>query len=249
MKKTNRTKQIMLQKTDFKPAKEILKPDVIIKSGIKELDKLIGGFKTGQITYIDGDSKLIKDIPNQICVNTYRTFQKDTIYIDAGASTNPYKIAQYAKKMETDQRKTLEHIHISRAFTVYQLTTLIQDQLEPMIKKYHPKTLLIGKFPVFYLDTDVEKKEAQTLLRANIHKTEELTKKYKLITIFTNHDKKMLTKKRDIQKIIHYKADETILMNQTELATKVRLLKNKQETMILHLVAGQLRLQDFGMVI
>jgi len=247
--KKNNLSTCFIEKSDFLLAKEILKPDIVVYSGIKELDNLIGGFKTGQITYIDGDSILISNIPNQICVNTYRTFKHDTIYIDAGMCADPYKIAQYARKMELDQRKILEHVHISRAFTVYQLTMLIQDMLEQAIKKYKPKTLIIGKFPVFYLDSDVEEKEAQTLLRTNLHKIHELTIKYNLITIFTNLDKKILSTQRNIRKILHKNVDEVVMMKETELATRVELLNKKENTMILHLAEGQLCLQEFGMVI
>jgi RecA/RadA recombinase len=239
----------LIQKNDFQLAKEILKPDIIVTTGIKELDKFIGGLKAGEMTYIDGDSKLIKNIPNQICVNTYRTFQKNIIYIDAGTSVNPYKIAEYAKKMEIDQRETLEHIYISRTFTVYQLTTLIQDLLETIIKKRSPQTLIIGKFPMFYLDTDVDEKEARALLRSNLHKIQEITKKHNLITVFTNYDTRLLNTQRNIQRILHNTIDETILMKETELATRVYLLKSKKEAMIMHLPRGQLRLQEFGMVL
>lgn len=247
MMKTNLSPQV-IERVDFKLAKEILKPDIVVQSGIKELDKLIGGFKAGEITYIDGDSKLISEIPNQVCVNTYKNFQSDTIYIDAGMCADPYKIAQYARKMELDQKSILNHSHISRAFTVYQLAMLIQDMLEPAIKIYKPKTLIIGRFPIFYLDSDVEEKEAKTILRTNLHKIRELTTKYDLITIFTNLDKKMLSTKRNVCKILHLTVDEVVTMNETELSTSVKLFNKKEETIILHLAKGQLNLQDFGMV-
>jgi len=248
MKKTNLSIQ-SIEKSDFQIAKEILKPDIVVNSGIKELDNLTGGFKRGEITYIDGDSSLISKIPDQICVNTYRTFHSDVIYIDAGMSVDPYRIAQYARRIEVSQREALEHVHISRAFTVYQLSTLIQDMLEQAIKRYKPQTLIIGRLPIFYLDSDVESKEAQTLLRANLHKIKELTKKYDLITIFTNLDKKMLSINRNIRKILYSNVDEVVLMKELELSTRVELLKRQEGTVILHLAEGQLRLQEFGVVI
>jgi hypothetical protein len=248
MKKTNLSTHV-IEMSEFQLAKEILKPDIVVLSGIKQLDKLTGGFKADKITYIDGNSRLISNIPNQICVKTYQTFESDIIYIDAGMCANPYKIAQYARKMELNQKKVLEHIHISRAFTVYQLTMLILDMLEEAIKRYKPKTLIVGNFPVFYLDSDIEKKEAQTLLRANLHKIHELTAKYNLITIFTNLDKKMLSTQRNIQKILHKDVDEIVLMKEAELVTRVELLNRKKKTMILHLAEGQLSLKEFGMVI
>jgi RecA/RadA recombinase len=248
MKKTNLSIQ-SINKSDFQIAKEIIKPDIVVNSGIKEIDNLTGGFKRGEITYIDGDSSFISRIPDQICVNTYRTFHSDAIYIDAGMSVDPYRIAQYARKIEVSQREALEHVHISRAFTVYQLSTLIQDMLEQAIKRYKPQTLIIGRLPIFYLDSDVESKEAQTLLRANLHKIKELTKKYDLITIFTNLDKKMLSSNRNVRKILYSNVDEIVLMKELELATRVELVKKEENTLILHLAEGQLQLQEFGMVI
>ena len=238
-----------IKKTDFQVAKEILKPDIIVKTGIQELDDLTKGFKSGQITYIDGNSNLISKIPDQICINTYKTFQSPTFYIDGGICANPYKIAQYAKKMELNQKEVLENIQISRAFTVYQLSTIIHEMLEPAIKRYKPKTLIIGKMPLLYLDSDVDEKESKSLLRACLHKIHELTVKYDLITIFTNLDKKMLSNNRNIKKILYKNADEIVFMKQTELATRVELVKRQENTVILHLAKGQLRLQEFGMVI
>ena len=235
--------------SEFKAAREILKPDIVVLSGIKELDMLTGGFKTGELTYIEGDSKIISKIPDQVCVNTYRTFEKDSIYIDAGMCADPYKISSFARKLELDSKKVLESVHLSRAFTVHQLTTLIQDRLEDAIKRYKPKTLIIGRFPIFYLDSDVKEKEAQTLLRSNIHKIKELTVKYGLVTIFSNLDKRMQSSKRNVKNILYKNADEIILLKETDFATRVEVPKKDKTTLILHLAKGQLRLQEFGMVI
>ncbi|UCB59278.1 MAG: hypothetical protein JSV67_03010 [Thermoplasmatales archaeon] len=248
MKKINLSTHA-IEKSDFLIAKEIIKPDIVVESGIKELDLILGGFKSGEITYIDGDSSLISSIPDQLCVNTYRTFHSDIIYIDAGMCADPYKISKYALKLEISPREILEHVHISRAFTVYQLATLIQDRLEQAIKRYKPQTLIIGRLPIFYLDSDVESKEAQVLLRTNLYKIRELTTKYDLITVFTNLDRKMLTNNIDVRKILHKEVDEVVMMKQTEISTKVELVKRQENTVILQLAKGQLRLQEFGMVI
>jgi len=230
-------------------AKTIVKPDLVVLSGIKEIDKLLGGFKSGEITFIDGDSSLISNIPNQLCVNTYKTFYSDTIYIDGGVCADPYKIAKYARLMELDQKETLRRVHISRAFTVYQLSTLISEMLEPAIKRYKPRTLIIGRLPVLYLDPDVKTKEARVILKNNLEKLRELTRKYDLITIFTNLDRRLSSNQRGIRDTVCSNVNEIISMNQTERCINVSLLNKKQETVILTFAKGQTRLQDFGMVI
>ena len=223
-------------------------PNVEVISGIRELDDLLSGFKSGEITFIDGDSSLISNIPNQICVNTYRMFHGNVVYIDGGMCTDPYKISRYAHKMEMDQREVLEHVFISRAFTVYQLTNLIQERLEAIILRYKPRVLIVGRFTLLYFDSDVPSKEAQVLLRNNLHKIKEFTTKYSLVTVFTNSGSSVLSNFRNVRNILFDGVDEVVLMRQNDLVTHVDAVKKGASTVILHLSKEQLRLCDFGLV-
>ena len=188
-------------------------------------------------------------MPNQICVNAYRILRSDIVYVDGGMCANPYQIAKYARKMEMDQREILEHVHISRAFTVFQMTTILQDMLEQIIRRYDPRTLIIGKFPALYLDSDVSSKESQTLLENNLKKVRELTTKYDLITILSNLDRRMLSNSRNVRKILYERVDEIVRMKQMGQCINVDLVKKHESTIVLAFAKGQLRLEDFGMVI
>jgi hypothetical protein len=227
----------------------IIKPDIIVSSGITELDKLFGGFKAGELTLVDGNSSRISELPNQLCVNTYRTFHSETIYIDGGMCANPYQIARYARLLELDQREVLENIVISRSFTVYQLSTLIQELLEPLIQKRAPRTLIIGMLPALYLDPEISPREAQTLLTQDIKKIQELTTKYSLITVLTNLDVMPLTPSKGIGKTLYNSVNEVVRIKQFEQYTSLELLKQEKHVTILHDAAGQLHLEAFGMVI
>jgi len=235
-----------LQKSVYN--KNMLKPDIIVKTGISEIDILTGGLKAGRITFIEGDSKIIRNIPNQICVNSYRTFQSDTIYIDGGMCADPYNIAQYARLMEMDQKETLRHVRISRAFTVHQMTTVIHEMLEPAIKTYRPQTLVIGRLPTLYHDSDIETQEAQILLKTNLEKIRKLAESYNLITIFTYCSSSFFSNTRNIREIIYDYSDEVISLKQKEKIIHVQLPKTHKESEILLFSKGQLSLQHFGMV-
>lgn len=239
----------LIEKPEFINAKDVLIPNVEVRSGIRKLDDLLSGFKSGEITFIDGDSSLISNIPNQICVNTYRMFHGNVVYIDGGMCTDPYKISRYARKMEVDQRDVLKHVFISRAFTVYQLTTLIQERLEDIILRYKPRVLIISRFPLLYFDSDVPSKEAQVLLRNNLHKIKEFTIKYSLVTVFTNSGSSVLSNFRNIRNILFDGVDEVVLMRQNELVTRVDVLKKGESTIIPHLSKEQMCLCDSGSVI
>ncbi|HWR63710.1 MAG TPA: hypothetical protein VN365_04830 [Candidatus Thermoplasmatota archaeon] len=227
---------------------QVIRPDIIVPSGIAELDRLCGGFKAGELTLVDGNSGLIADLPNQICVNTYRTFHSQTIYIDAGMCANPYQIARYARLLELDQREVLQNVVMSRAFTVYQLSTIIQELLEPMIQKCSPRTLLIGMLPALYHDHELSSREAQTLLTQDLAKIQQLTTHYTLITVCTNLDAMPLSPSKGLGKTLYDCVNEIVRMKQFEQYTSLELLKTQKSTTIVRGTNGQLRLEAFGMV-
>jgi hypothetical protein len=227
--------------------KEIQKKDFIVKSGIKELDKFIGGFKSGEINFIDGNNKIVSSIANQICVNTYRTYRKNVLYIDGGMSFSPYRLAKYAKKVELDQKVTLDHIYISRAFTLFQLTTLLQHRLEQKIIECDPKTLIIGKFLSLYLDSNISSNEASILMKNNLKKIKELTKKYELITIISNLDRGIEIIK-NLNIILYEITDQIVKLKQIKEFINFNFVKKNKNTAISILEKGQLSLNDFGIV-
>jgi hypothetical protein len=226
-----------------------VRPDIIVTSGIPELDVLLGGFKAGETTLVDGTSTLIAELPDRLSVNTYRTFHAETIYLDAGMRADPYRIARYARAFELDQQEVLENIVISRAFTVYQLSTLIRDLLEPLIRKRSPRTLVIGMLPALYSDPDVQPHEAHTLLAGDLVKLKELTTRYNLITVATNLDALPLSPARGLGKILYEHASDILQMKQFDHTTRLALVKQQKNATIIHGTRGQLRLEEFGMVL
>jgi RecA/RadA recombinase len=228
---------------------QVVRPDIILPSGIAELDGLCGGFKAGELTLVDGNSSLISDLPHQLCVNTYRTFRSETIYIDGGMCANPYRIARYARMLELNQQEALQNVVMSRAFTVYQLSTIIQEMLEPMIQSRSPRTLIIGMLPALYRDPEISPQEAQTLLSQNLEKIQELTTRYNLITVCTNLDVMPLSPSRGLGKRLYDSANEIVRMKQFEQCTSLELVKKQKSTMIVRGAKGQLCLEEFGMVI
>lgn len=226
----------------------VLRPDIIVPSGIAELDRLCGGFKAGELTLVDGNSGLISDLPNQLCVNTYRTFRSETIYVDGGMCADPYRIARYARMAELDQREVLQNVLMSRAFTVYQLSTILQELLEPMILKRSPRTLLIGMLPALYLDSEIPVQEAQTVLSSDLQRIQDLTSRYRLITVCTNLDIMPLSPSRGLGKQLYDSVSEIIRIKQFEQCTSLELVKKQKSATIVRGAKGQLRLEAFGMV-
>lgn len=219
--------------------------DLIIQSGIPELDALHGGFHAATITLVDGNSSLISDLPNQLCAHTYQTFHAPSLYIDGGMAANPYRIAHHAKTLHLDPSDVLTSVSIARAFTLHQLTSLIHDLLEPTIQQHQPRTLIIGRFPSLYLDPDVPSDEATTLLTTTLEVLQRLTSQYRLITVLTNKDRTVLPSQRGLRDILYRTATDVIQIKDMDDCTYLDSLNRGRTTTIIHAASGQLRLDAF----
>ena len=246
--KNNRSEQDIKRSHANISIVHVLRPDIVVSSGIAELDNLCGGFKAEELTLVDGNSDMISDLPNQLCVNTYRTFRSETIYIDGGMCADPYRIARYARIAELNQHEVLQNVVMSRAFTVYQLSTIIQELLEPIIQKHSPRTLIIGMLPALYLDPEIPVQEARAVLSSDLQKIQDLTSRYQLITVCTNLDLMPLSPSRGLGKQLYDSVSEIVRMKQFEQYTSLELVKNQKNATIVRGSKGQLRLEEFGMV-
>jgi hypothetical protein len=227
---------------------QVIHPDLVIHAGISALDQLCGGFKAGELILIDGNSSLIATLPDQLCVTTYQTFHSATIYIDAGMRANPYQIARYARLRELDQREVLQNVLMSRAFTVYQLSTILQELLEPILQSHSPRTLLIGMLPALYQDPELSRREAQMLLLQDLQKLQQLTSTHQLITVCTNLDTMPLSPSKSLGKTLYDNVTEVIRIKHINQCICLELVKKQKSTTIVHDAKGQLRLEAFGMV-
>jgi len=228
---------------------EIVSPDVMISSGVKEIDGFIGGFKAGNMTYVSGASRFVSRLTYRLCVTTYQMFKSDSIFIDGGTTLNPYQIARVAYEYQLLPQVVLSHVHISRAFTLYQLTTLITDYLEPMIQKKHPQTLIINALPHLFQDDDVCAHESNTLLKKTLEKVKELTDTYQLVTLLSAPFSQRTHRYELVHWPVSAAVDEILHIDIPYRCPQISFPKHQQVITLTSYGQGQLSLQDFGMVI
>jgi len=223
-------------------------PDIVVSSGVPEIDRVLQGFHANQITYIQGKSPLTKMLPYQVCVNTYKMFHSSVLFIDGGNMMNPYHLARCAQYQELSAKTVLTNVQISRAFTVHQLNTLIDQQIEPMLKRYHPQTIIINAFPRLYMDTDVSCEEAENLLQHALTRIQQMTTTYQLITLLTHPYAHCDTSERLLSPLLFRMVDEMIQVTQMKHCPRVYFPRHQHTVTITEGVQGQLCLPDFGMV-
>ena len=102
----------------------------------------------------------------------------DVIVLDGANRFNPYMVSSFARKALIPPERLLKKIRIARAFTCYQMATLIEERLAALIKQRgeiiqqeKPWVILLGLITPF-LDEDVSGREVRPLFERSLRKVE-----------------------------------------------------------------------------
>ena len=134
---------------------------------IENIDSLFPGFMFGDFAVLHGSSAVQSLLP-QLCVRAQLPYQlggleTNVLFVDGCNSFRLYDVSSLAQNCELDPRDVLERILVSRAFTAYQLTSLVFEELQSAIEKYNSKLVILSNLAQLFLDSDVPKKEAQEI--------------------------------------------------------------------------------------
>jgi hypothetical protein len=102
----------------------------------------------------------------------------DVIVLDGANRFDPYTVSSFAKKTSISPESLLKRIRIARAFTCYQMATLMGEKLTGLLRQEHamalmqkPWVILLGPITTF-LDEDVPEREARPLFERSLKKME-----------------------------------------------------------------------------
>ncbi|MGQ9647038.1 MAG: hypothetical protein ACUVWO_10930 [Thermodesulfobacteriota bacterium] len=103
----------------------------------------------------------------------------DIIVLDGANRFDPYTVSSYAKKALIPPERLLKRIRIARAFTCYQMATLVEEKLIALIRQeeaisqtHKPRVILLGPMTTF-LDGDVPERESRFLFERMLRKVGE----------------------------------------------------------------------------
>lgn len=140
-----------------------LQPQLLL--GIRNISELFPGFAVGDFAVLHG-SQSVLSLTSLLCVRAQLPAQlgglgSNVVFVDGGNTFRLYQIARLAQLHQLDPKQALERIYISRAFTAYQMTSLILEQLKETVKRYSAKLVILSDIAGFFLDKDVPEYEAR----------------------------------------------------------------------------------------
>lgn len=131
---------------------------------IRDVDHVFPGFVAGDFAVFHGSSAILP-LSMLLCVRAQLPYQfggleTNVIFVDGGNTFRLYDVSYLAQLHKLYPRDVLNRILISRAFTAYQMTSLIFEWLQTIVEKYRSKLVIISDVARLYLDKDVPKRES-----------------------------------------------------------------------------------------
>src|SRR5208337_2519798 len=100
-----------------------------------------------------------------------------------------YEISECAIRHQLNAERTLARIHLSRAFTYHQLSTLINEKLPQAIDIFKARLVVVSDFTALYCDPDVAKqqeRESLDIFRRDVRSLTDLAEKKNSLIVATN---------------------------------------------------------------
>ncbi|MGA2680349.1 MAG: hypothetical protein ABSF44_00950 [Candidatus Bathyarchaeia archaeon] len=216
----------MMQNLMTKPA--MAQP--LLSLNMPSVDELFPGFAPGDFAVLYGSPSVIS-LTSLLCIRAQLPAQlgglgSNVVFVDGGNTFRLYKIARLAQLHQLDPREVLGRIFISRAFTAYQLTSLILDKLEETVKKYDAKLVVISDIAGFFLDNDVAHEEAQRIYSQIVSYLSSFARKHRIVVVATYLPFSDSRRNTLLQEITCARANTVLSFSKTTYTREVTLEKH-----------------------
>ncbi|UCH89526.1 MAG: hypothetical protein JSV49_02450 [Thermoplasmata archaeon] len=208
-----------------------VEPGAKLRTGIPRVDRFLsGGCVGGQITLFEGPADFILDLSSRFAVNGAAALRRPVMFIDGGNSADPYGFATVCRRAHYDPHEILARIYIARAFTVYQLDTLLVQMVEERINALGPAVVIVSFLNTMYLDPDVNWDEARAIFQNDLRILRELTVKYQVATLVTNPTGHKSYHAMELARALRASAEHRIDIK-AKSKYKLRMVRNGSEVM------------------
>jgi Rad51 len=162
-----------------------------LTSGMVVLDSLIGGLKSDTVALITGSIGL--QAAERYCVRVQLPparggLESGAFFVDGGNSFDIYLFTELVHEHHLAYNRALERQLLSRAFTIYELRSLIQGSDILFAAEKRPKLLVVSEvFSLF--NEDVEKVEARQIVGEIASSISEISERQKVPVVITSADR------------------------------------------------------------
>ncbi len=156
--------------------------------GVCGLDDVFPGFALGDLVVLHGDAaaSLSFTLPVRCQFPVSRGgLTCSSVFVDGGNMFSPYAVAETARECGLDYRKVLSRVYVSRAFTAYQFSSLIMEDLCSVLKKTKARLLIVSDVTSLFFDRDLSQAEARELFAKVYNTLSEIAAKKQALVVAT----------------------------------------------------------------
>jgi hypothetical protein len=197
---------------------------------MRNLNQLFPGFATGDFAVLYG-SEAVLSLTSLLCVRAQLPPQlgglgSNIIFIDGGNTFRLYQVTRLARLHQLDPNQVLNRIYLSRAFTAYQMTSLILQKLEDTVKRCKAKLVIISDITAMFLDKDIQDEEAKRIFSQIITRLSKFARENDVIVIATYLPHKDNQRNLYLNALTCGRANVVIALRQTKYDREIILEKH-----------------------
>jgi DNA repair protein RadA len=202
-----------------------LKQKQLLSLNNQNVNQLFPGFTSGDFAVLYG-SQSVLSLSSLLCVRAQLPTQlgglgSRVVFVDGGNSFKLYQIARLARLHNLNPEKILKKIHIARAFTAYQITSLILEKLKETVNKYNAKLVIISDILRYYCDNDIDPEESYQIYKQVLSHLSRFANENDVILIVTEKHQD-----ESLHELTVQKADTVIQINQSKYEQEFILEKH-----------------------
>ncbi len=216
-----------------------------VRTSIPTLDAFFGGLRQGCMTLIDSSDRMVFDLTHVLCVNGVSTLGQEVVWVDGGNCVDPYELGRICKRFGLDRTEVLDSISVARAFTAYQLVSLIDERLEEEIARTGAGMIIVSCLPDMFQDKEMRWSESYQLIKRCVERLHDLSRRKRTATLVTNYGLMKLLQRKSLKSLLYSTADDIVRIENASGCLRI-VLPNRQETMLYHAVPhNQTTLEEF----
>lgn len=161
----------------------------LLSLNMRNINELFPGFTIGDFAVLHG-SHAVLSIASLLCVRAQLPPQlgglgSNIVFIDGANTFRLYHVTRLARLHQLDPKQVLDRIYISRAFTAYQMTSLVMQKLEDAVKNCNSELVIVSDIVAMFLDKDVEDEEAKRIYSQVTTRLSNFAREHRIIVVAT----------------------------------------------------------------
>ncbi len=205
----------MSQNILVKPAAK----QTLLSLNMRNVNDLFPGFAPGDFAVVYGSPSVVS-LTSMLCVRAQLPSQlgglsSSVVFIDGGNTFRLYQVSRLAQLHHLDPKQALDQIYLSRAFTAYQMTSLIMERLKEAVEKYNAKLVIISDIAGLFTDKDIPDEEATQVFNQVIAYLQNFAREKQIILVATSPPHQSSSRNDYLQMVTCQKANVVLAIKQT----------------------------------